>query len=146
VSLVSRPHTQLKQVAEVCIGKAGTLVGQLSFVKQGQRENATFAYDPAWLSRAETFNVSPDLSLIVGHQPRRAVSRSDSVFHAALADTAPDAWGRRVIARAHAKARKQDPRLSALTEFDYLAAVDDFARRHRCLSLNACTRQAVLLS
>jgi serine/threonine-protein kinase HipA len=40
----------------------------------------------------------------------------------ALADTEPDAWGRRVIARAHAKARAQDARLGPLTELDYLAA------------------------
>jgi serine/threonine-protein kinase HipA len=46
----------------------------------------------------------------------------------ALADTAPDAWGRRVIARAHAKERKLNPNLAALNELDYLAAVDDFSR------------------
>lgn len=39
-----------------------------------------------------------------------------------------DAWGRRVIARAHAKERKKDPTLKALTELDYLCAVDDFSR------------------
>lgn len=43
-------------------------------------------------------------------------------------NTAPDAWGRRVIARDHAKRRKANPALSALTELDYLVAVDDFSR------------------
>jgi len=52
----------------------------------------------------------------------------DSVFHGAIAYTAPDAWGRRVIARDPAKRRKADPRLPALTELDYLLAVDDFSR------------------
>jgi serine/threonine-protein kinase HipA len=65
---------------------------------------------------------------VVGHVSRKAPSSADSVFHFALADTAPDAWGRRVIARAHAKQRKSDPTLPALTELDYLAAVDDFSR------------------
>jgi serine/threonine-protein kinase HipA len=46
----------------------------------------------------------------------------------ALADTEPDAWGRRVIARAHAKARAKDASLGPLTEADYLACVDDFSR------------------
>ena len=40
----------------------------------------------------------------------------------------PDAWGRRVIARDHAKRRKDAPQLAALTEIDYLLAVDDFSR------------------
>ncbi|MDD2882865.1 MAG: hypothetical protein PHQ58_20835 [Rhodoferax sp.] len=46
----------------------------------------------------------------------RARYRADSIFHLALADTAPDAWGRRVIARPHAKERKNNPNLAALTE------------------------------
>ncbi len=50
------------------------------------------------------------------------------MFHGAFADTAPDAWGRRVIAREHARRRKNDPHLPALTELDYLLAVDDFSR------------------
>lgn len=39
-----------------------------------------------------------------------------------------DTWGRRVIARAHAKERKANPALPALTELDYLCKVDDFSR------------------
>jgi serine/threonine-protein kinase HipA len=85
-------------------------------------------YDSQWLESPSRFEVSPDLPLVAGYQARRATSRSDSIFHLALADTAPDTWGRRVIARAHAKERKKNPGLSALTELDYLAAVDDFSR------------------
>jgi serine/threonine-protein kinase HipA len=59
---------------------------------------------------------------------RRAPTAQDSPFPFALADTAPDAWGARVIRRAHAKRRTQDPSLAALTAFDLLAAVDDFSR------------------
>lgn len=36
--------------------------------------------------------------------------------------------GRRVIARDHAKRRRVNPQLPALTELDYLLAVDDFSR------------------
>lgn len=126
MSTAARPMTT--QQVDVCIGKAGHLVGRLTYARQGQREYSTFAYSPQWLDSPQRFEVSPDLPLVTGHQSRRAPSKVDSVFHLALADTAPDAWGRRVIARAHAKARKDNPKLTALTELDYLAAVDDFSR------------------
>lgn len=117
-----------KQTLAVCVGKAGLPVGQLTYAKQGQREFSAFAYDANWLANPGRFEISPDLPLTAGFQARRAPSKADSVFHLALADTAPDAWGRRVIARAHAKQRKQSPHLKALNELDYLAAVDDFSR------------------
>ena len=123
-----KPGPGARQQADICIGKAGTLVGRLGYFKQGQREHSSFAYDASWLAAASRFEVSPDLPLVMAHQARRAPSRSDSVFHFALADTAPDAWGRRVIARAHARERKRNPRVGALTEMDYLTAVDDFSR------------------
>lgn len=116
------------QRVDVCVGKAGVLAGQLTYAKQGQREFSTFAYDTQWLATPSRFEISPDLPLVAGFQARRAPSKVDSIFHMALADSAPDAWGRRVIARAHAKERKQNPNLAALNELDYLAAVDDFSR------------------
>lgn len=117
-----------KQQATVCIGKAGQTVGQLSYVKDSAREYSAFAYDSAWLRDPAGFEVSPDLALIVGYQARRAPTKDDSCFPLALADTEPDAWGRRVIARAHAKTRQAQPELKALNAFDYLSAVDDFSR------------------
>lgn len=113
---------------QVCVGKAGLPVGSLVYVRQGRREHCTFAYEPSWLESPARFNVSADLQLMPGYQPHKARSLNDSVFHGAIADTAPDAWGRRVIARAHAKRRKTDAQLPALTELDYLLAVDDFSR------------------
>ncbi|WP_179266726.1 type II toxin-antitoxin system HipA family toxin [Bordetella genomosp. 4] len=118
----------IRQQVQVCIGKAGLPLGSLVYVQQGRRENCAFAYDEAWLARPERFNVSADLQLMPGHQPHKAASPHDSVFHGAIADTAPDAWGRRVIARDHAKRRRTDPKLQPLTELDYLLAVDDFSR------------------
>lgn len=103
-------------------------VGALVYVRQGRRENSAIAYDESWLANPERFNVSADLQLAQGYQTHKAASPHDSVFHGAIADTAPDAWGRRVIARDHAKRRKDDPRLPALTELDYLLAVDDVSR------------------
>lgn len=118
----------MKQQVDVCIGRAGTPVGSLIYVKQGRREHSAFAYDEHWLANPDRFAISPDLGLIPGHQTRKAVSAHDSPFHFALADTAPDAWGRRVIARDHARRRKANTALAALTELDYLLAVDDFSR------------------
>lgn len=118
----------IRQQVQLCIGKAGLPVGSLVYVRQGRRENCVFAYDGAWLANPARFNVSADLQLVTGHQPHKAASAHDSVFHGAIADTAPDAWGRRVIARDHAKRRKASPHLPALTELDYLLAVDDFSR------------------
>lgn len=118
----------IRQRVEICIGQAGLPVGSLSYLRQGRREHSAFAYGDAWLAGPTRFALSADLPLIPGHQSHKAASPADSVFHGALADTAPDAWGRRVIARDHAKRRKADPSLAALTELDYLLAVDDSSR------------------
>lgn len=117
-----------RRQVQLCVGKAGVPVGALVYVRQGRRENSAFAYDDAWLANPERFSVSADLPLASGYQTHKAASAQDSVFHGAIADTAPDAWGRRVIARAHARRRRHDPTLQALSELDYLLAVDDFSR------------------
>jgi serine/threonine-protein kinase HipA len=118
----------IRQQVQLCIGKTGAPVGSLVYVRQGRRENSAFAYDEDWLANPASFDISADLQLIAGYQSHKAASPHDSVFHGTIADTAPDAWGRRVIARDHAKRRKNDPGLPALTELDYLLAVDDFSR------------------
>ncbi len=123
-----KPGSTTKVELDVCLGQAGTPVGKLIYVKHGPREFSQFAYREEWLTNPLAFDLSPDLSRVLGYQLRKAPSRDDSCFFLALADTEPDSWGRRVIARAHAKARKANPALRALTELDYLCAVDDFSR------------------
>jgi serine/threonine-protein kinase HipA len=113
---------------DVCLGKAERPLGRLIFVKDGQRGFSQFAYSEDWLTDTQFFDVSPDLNRKSGYQLRKASSKNDSSFFLALADTEPDAWGRRVIARSHAKARARDASLGTLTELDYLARVDDFSR------------------
>jgi len=120
--------TASKTTVEVHLGREGRPVGELGFLQQGRREIAQFAYLPDWLAAPDAFELSPDLPLQAGFAFRRAPTDVDSVFHLALADTAPDTWGRQVIARAHAKARRGNPALRPLTELDYLCAVDDFSR------------------
>jgi serine/threonine-protein kinase HipA len=128
VSAATGPTESVRRQVQVCIGKTGQPVGSLVYVRQGRRENSAFAYDPGWLTHPARFNVSADLQLMAGHQSHKASSPQDSVFHGSIADTAPDAWGRRVIARDHARRRRTDSLLPALTELDYLLAVDDFSR------------------
>jgi len=120
--------TALREQVQVCLGQAGQRIGTLVYASQGRRAHCAFAYADDWLANTDRFAVSADLPLVSGYQPHKAVFHEDSVFHGALADTAPDAWGCRVIARHHAKRRRHHPQLLALTEMDYLLAVDDFSR------------------
>lgn len=113
---------------DVCLGKAQKPLGRLVFVKDGQREFSQFAYSEDWLADPQFFDISPDLQRQSGYQVRKPPTKNDPCFFFALSDTEPDAWGRRVIARAHAKARAKDPTLQPLTEANYLASVDDFSR------------------
>jgi serine/threonine-protein kinase HipA len=108
-------------------------VGLLRFEAQGARESAAFEYDAAWLGSPDRFALEPTLRLVQGPQYHRK-ARDGSVFHAAIADTEPDGWGRRVILRDHAK-RRQDIRSAGgkvdarpLHSLDFLLAVDDFSR------------------
>lgn len=117
-----------KRHVQVCLGDNGQVVGDLTWVKDGNREYSTFAYGGEWLRHPSRFNVSPDLDLTAGYQARKARNAIDSRFFFTLSDTEPDAWGRRVIARAHAKERAHNPALDVLTEMDYLCAVDDYSR------------------
>lgn len=126
--MAAHTGTNIKTELDVCLGKVGTPVGKLVFVRNGPRMFTQFAYFQSWLDDKETFNVSPDLTPAPTYQTRKPASKEDSMFFLAMGDTAPDAWGRRVISRAHAKLRKNDPSLGALTELDYLCAVDDFSR------------------
>ena len=98
--------TTLRQEVQVGIGKAALALGTLVYARQGRREHCAFAYDAAWLSNPARFGVSADLPLVAGYQAHKAASAHDSVFYGALADIAPDAWGRSVIARDHAKRRR----------------------------------------
>lgn len=121
-------HARQRTQLDVFLGKVEKPLGRLIFVKDGQREFSQFAYSDDWLSDAQFFDVSPDLNRQSGYQLRKPPTQNDTCFFLALADTEPDAWGRRVIARAHAKARAKDASLRPLTEANYLACVDDFSR------------------
>jgi serine/threonine-protein kinase HipA len=124
----------IQQTVQVALGEAALSLGSLTYGKDGKREYSAFAYAESWLSEARRFEISPDLPLIAGHQFRKAPSKEDPIFHFAFADTEPDGWGCRVIARDHAKRRKvaqatgEQVPSAALNEMDYLLGVDDMSR------------------
>jgi len=81
----------------------------------------------------DRFALEPNLPLVTGTQFHRKAPEG-SVFHAAIADTEPDGWARRVILRDHAKRRQAARRAGAaagsaqLNAADFLLAVDDGSR------------------
>jgi serine/threonine-protein kinase HipA len=123
----------VKRTIRVHIGDEARLVGTLHYDQQGARESNAFEYDAAWLADAERFAIEPALALVAGPQFHRK-TRDGSVFHAVIADTEPDGWGRRVIQRDHAKRRQQARRdgeavaQRPLNALDFLLAVDDVSR------------------
>lgn len=120
----------MKRTLQVHIGNEGRLVGTLHYDQNGAREHAAFVYDQTWLATADRFALEPNLPLVTGPQFHRKVPEG-SVFHATIADTEPDGWGRRVILRDLAKRRQAAKRTGAeagsaqFTAVDFLLAVDD---------------------
>jgi serine/threonine-protein kinase HipA len=123
----------MKRTIALKYGEEGRPLGVLRYDQQGNCESSAFEYAPDWLSAHDRYTIEPGLPLVTGPQFHRR-SRQGSVFHAAIADTEPDGWGKRVIQRDHAKRRQEarrrgegiDP--SPLNSLDYLMAVDDVAR------------------
>lgn len=120
----------MKRTLQVYVGNEGRLVGSLHYDQNGAREHAAFVYDGAWLADADRFALEPNLPLVTGSQFHRKAAEG-SVFHAAIADTEPDGWARRVILRDHAKRRQamkragSDAGSAQLNAVDFLLAVDD---------------------
>jgi serine/threonine-protein kinase HipA len=123
----------MKRIIQVCLGDDARLVGELRYDQQGSREYAAFAYASEWLAFADRFQLDPALPVVTGfHYHKR--TGDGSLFHGAFADTEPDGWGRKVIARDHAK-RRESARSSGagspppvLGALDFLLAVDDSSR------------------
>jgi len=123
----------MKRTIQVYLGDDARRVGTLHFDAVGSRQHSAFAYEDSWLKAADRFALEPGLPLVMGPQyPRRA--RDGSAFHAAIADTEPDGWAKRVILRDHAKRRQearrtgQEVEMTQLTALDFLLAVDDSSR------------------
>lgn len=114
----------MKRTIQVFLGQTPRHVGTLRYDVDGARESASFEYSSAWLAAGDRFAIDPNLALVPGPQFHKK-ARGGSVFSAAIADTEPDGWGRRVILRDRAKRRSKGGPPNAL---ELLLAVDDASR------------------
>lgn len=123
----------MKRSIGVMMGESGAHVGALYHDAVGGRERSAFAYTDAWLAAPDRFPIEPTVKLMLGPQ-FPAFSQQGSIFHGAIADTAPDGWARQVILRDHAKQRQAAARSGEpgppplLNAIDFLLAVDDVSR------------------
>ena len=123
----------MRRAIKVFLGDDARLLGFIRYSAEGARESAAFEYDASWLSAPDRFSIDPALQLVAGAQFRKKTS-DGSIFHAAIADTEPDGWSRRVILRDHAKRMQQARRAGAdvdskpLNPLDFLLEVDDASR------------------
>lgn len=101
------------------------LVGHL-WIRESRRGTfgATFQYADTWLEKNDAFAIDPLLPLF-----------SPGPFHkerlfGAIADSAPDRWGRTLMARAERfQARRENRAPRHLREIDYVLGVADVARQ-----------------
>jgi serine/threonine-protein kinase HipA len=98
----------MRRTIKVFFGDEPRLIGRIRYSAEGARESAAFEYDASWLSAPDRFSIDPGLQLVPGAQFHKK-ARDGSIFHAAIADTEPDGWGRRVVLRDHAR-RMQEAR------------------------------------
>src|SRR5215470_5554983 len=105
----------MTRTIRVFLGDEPSLIGTLRYDQVGGRESSAFEYDNGWLAASTHFAIDPTLPLVTGAQFHRK-TRDGSAFHAAIADTEPDGWGRRVIMRDHAKRRQEKRRAGAGVE------------------------------
>lgn len=95
-------------------------VGRCRFNLRHGSLGTAFTYDDSYLSRADAFAIDPAL-------PLDAAPHYTDGIPGVMRDSAPDRWGRHLIAR---RARADVPRgpFRTLDEVDYLIGVHDLAR------------------
>lgn len=101
-------------------------VGRLWARTKRERQSASFEYDQEWIAEPMHFALGPALPPSLGpHQ-----TREGRTMFGALGDSAPDRWGRRLIARNEARrARELGETPRTPREIDYLLGVSDLTRQ-----------------
>lgn len=100
--------------------------GRLWAHRHGQSESATFTYLDDYLQRADAYELDPGLPLQAGQQQ----TPLKHPLFGAMADAAPDGWGRRLVRRAELhRAREADTQPRALAEVDFLLGARDDLRQ-----------------
>lgn len=105
--------------ALVALGESKIPVGRLMFETDGLRQHSTFVYAPEWLASPRSFALAPGFDLGAG--AFHAAGRTDrrSALGGPFADSAPDSWGRMLMARSIRE---------GLNEFEVLTLADDRTR------------------
>jgi hypothetical protein len=114
--------------ALVLVDLAGTphLAGRLWIHARGSSQRATFEYDATWITGEHRFALEPALSVGVGPF-HTAAGRA---LFGAIGDSAPDRWGRTLLARRERLAAAAEVRTpQSLREIDYLLGMSDFTRQ-----------------
>lgn len=114
--------------AEVIVQIAGrdVLAGRLWSHRRGRAETQSFAYDAAYLSRPDAYELDPSLPLTAA---QHHTGGRRGIF-GAFSDCAPDRWGRRLAERDERRiARRRDAAPRTLGETDHLLRVRDDLRQ-----------------
>ncbi|KQQ03545.1 MULTISPECIES: type II toxin-antitoxin system HipA family toxin [unclassified Rathayibacter] len=100
------------------------LVGRAHFHRpRGTLTSTTFQYDADYLGDPDAYAIDPALRLVSG-------SQQTSGLPGAFADSAPDRWGRNLIAKQErGRAREQTRRARTLDDVDFLVGVSDVTRQ-----------------
>jgi len=101
-------------------------VGRLWVHTKGSGQAASFEYDADWIGAEDRFALEP--ALRVG--PGAFHTAAGLALFGAIGDSAPDRWGRTLLARRErleAKEQGRPPR--TLLEIDYLLGLSDFTRQ-----------------
>ena len=106
-------------------GDGTRLVGRARSNRVRGAETVVFEYDDGWLAVANRFELEPALPLTRGGYAPPA----GQAIHNSLGDSAPDAWGRRLMQRAERREAEREGRnVRTLMESDYLLGVSDQTR------------------
>lgn len=102
------------------------LAGRLWTHRRRGAESASFTYDPGYISSPAAYALDPAMDLSLG-QFQTAPGRA---LFGAFADSAPDRWGRRLIARGEQRLAEAGGRAPcSFGEADYLLGVRDDLRQ-----------------
>lgn len=102
------------------------LAGRLWVHAKGANQRASFEYDPDWIAGKDRFALEP--ALHVGPGPFHTIA--GRALFGAIGDSAPDRWGRTLLARRERLAAREEGRAPrTLLEIDYLLGLADFTRQ-----------------
>lgn len=102
------------------------LAGGLWIHARGSSQSASFEYDAGWIDAGHHFALEP--ALRVGPGPYHTAA--GRALFSAIGDSAPDRWGRTLLARRERLAARREGRAPrTLLEIDYLLGLSDFTRQ-----------------